>query len=304
MMGDGEYVRTRGQLEFPKPLPFDLEPWNIPTNFIHDPLIGFTALQGIRPWLSSLRFWSDPQLGAPPNQIYLWAQAGLPFLAYFCAPLPDASNQVNRLAERLVEDANPWLAANEMGKVERSKDISGATWMDLPIIAPSLQSVASSGASFALGALVLNTSSNRPPNELFAQFLSRTNLIYYDWELTGERVEAWLHVGQLFRLIFNRAQLPAHSASMAWLKVAEPRLGNCVSSVTMTGRDHLSFARTSSIGLTALELHVLADWFESPEFPRGLHTLLAPSPNWSPRNKKTPANSPSFTKPAHSEPSR
>src|SRR5439155_6619904 len=36
MMGDGEYVRTRGQLEFPKPLPFDLEPWNIPTNFFHD----------------------------------------------------------------------------------------------------------------------------------------------------------------------------------------------------------------------------------------------------------------------------
>jgi len=152
--------------------------------------------------------------------------------------------------------------------------------------------------------LVSNTSSKRPPNELFAQFLSRTNLIYYDWELTGERVEAWLHVGQLFRLIFNRAQLPSQSASMAWLKVAGPRLGNCVSSVTMIGRNHLSFVRKSSIGLTAVELHVLADWFESPAFPRGLHTLLAQRATWSPRNKKTAANSPSFTEPAHSEPSK
>jgi len=304
MMGDGESVRTRGQLEFPKPLRFDLEPWNIPTNFIHDPLIGFTALQGIRPWLSSLRFWNDPQLGAPPNQIYFWAQAGLPFLAYFCAPLADASNQVNRLAERLMEEANPWLVANAMGKVERSKDVTGAAWMDLPIIAPYLHSVASSGGSFALGALVQSAGSNRPPQELFAQFLSRTNLIYYDWELTGERVVAWLHVGQLFRLIWNRAQLPSQSASMAWLTVAGPRLGNCVSSVTLTGRDHLSFVRMSSIGLTAVEVHVLADWFESPEFPRGLHTLLAQNPTWSPRNKKTAAKSPSFSEPARAEPSK
>jgi hypothetical protein len=29
------------------------------------------------------------------------------------------------------------------------------------------------------------------------------------------------------------------------------------------------------LGLTAIELEWLADWLESPEFPRGLHTLSA-----------------------------
>ena len=36
--GDGQAVRTRGQFDFPKPLPDDLGKWNIPTNLIHDPL--------------------------------------------------------------------------------------------------------------------------------------------------------------------------------------------------------------------------------------------------------------------------
>ena len=46
-IGDGGNVRTAGQLNFPKPLPFELEPWNIPTNLIHEPLVSFTAVQGV-----------------------------------------------------------------------------------------------------------------------------------------------------------------------------------------------------------------------------------------------------------------
>jgi len=38
----------------------------------------------------------------------------------------------------------------------------------------------------------------------------------------------------------------------------------------------LTFARKSTLGFTALELHLLADWLESPRFPHGLHTFPAP----------------------------
>jgi hypothetical protein len=47
--------------------------------------------------------------------------------------------------------------------------------------------------------------------------------------------------------------------------------------VTQTGPAQLSFARQSTVGFTALELHLLGDWLESPDFPRGLHTFRAPS---------------------------
>ena len=54
---DDAGVRTRAKLDFPEPLPLELEAWNIPTNLIHDPLIGFTAVRGIRPWLKSFKPW-------------------------------------------------------------------------------------------------------------------------------------------------------------------------------------------------------------------------------------------------------
>jgi hypothetical protein len=49
--------------------------------------------------------------------------------------------------------------------------------------------------------------------------------------------------------------------------------------VVQADSGRLVFTRTSTVGFTALELHLLADWMESPQFPRGLHTLLAPPEN-------------------------
>ena len=124
---------------------------------------------------------------------------------------------------------------------------------------------------------------------------SITNLVAYDWELTGPRLEQWLYVGQLLRFALYKAQIPPKSASFAWLSALETRLGNCGTVVTRTGPDQLSFLRNSGIGLNSAELDLLADWLESPQFPRGLHTFLGkPTPlpkrkaGASPRPKTTP----------------
>ena len=56
------------------------------------------------------------------------------------------------------------------------------------------------------------------------------------------------------------------------LRALTPRLGNTVTTVTRRGDGQLAFSRKSTGGFTALELHLLADWAESPAFPQGLHT--------------------------------
>ncbi|MEI2722208.1 MAG: hypothetical protein V9H26_01320 [Verrucomicrobiota bacterium] len=84
LIGDGQNVRTRGELNFPSPLPIELEPWNIPTNLVHDPLIGFMGMRGIRPLLKSLPFWNEARLGTPPNQAFFWAQEGAAGPTLFC----------------------------------------------------------------------------------------------------------------------------------------------------------------------------------------------------------------------------
>jgi hypothetical protein len=283
--GDGQTVRTRGKLNFAKPLPIALEPWNIPTNLIHEPLVSFTALRGLQPWLSSSKLWQGLELGAPPNQLYLWAQRGPEFLSYLAAPMANASNWVGQATDRLLQKPNVYLATNGMGRLERSTNGPGAVWADVLLMAPFLQPVALSQGDFVFGGLVPSPFTNRPPAaELLNTVLGDTNLVAYDWELTGPRIDQWLHFGQLVRFALHLAQVPPKSASFAWLTALEPKLGGCVTVVSRTGPAQLTLVRRSGLGFTAAELDWLADWLESPRFPRGLNTFLG-EPDPLPRPK-------------------
>jgi len=134
------------------------------------------------------------------------------------------------------------------------------------------------GRDYALGGLIPCPAGdpNPPPTGIFHAVLDTPNLVYYQAEQTGDRIEDFLFITQSFRIIFNRPQLPAKSAATVWLKNLEPLLAGSTTLVTQAGPDKLAIKRKSSIGFTALELHLLADWLESPQFPRGLHTFLAP----------------------------
>jgi hypothetical protein len=278
--GDGQAVRTRAQLSFAQPLPFELEPWNIPTNLIHDPLVSFTAVQGLRPWLSSSPLWRQLDLGPPPNQLYCWAQGGLEYLSFFAAPLADASNSVERVTEHLLQKPNDYLAAEGLGRFARATNGPGVIWSPVLFATPHLEPVSLSEGEFVFGGLVPNLATNKPPPaDLLRTVVGTTNLVAYDWELSGPRLHQWLYFGQLIRYALHLAQVPPKSASFAWLKALEPKLGNSVTAVTRPGPEQLSFTRRSDLGLTAAELFWLADWLESPQFPRGLNTFLGqPTP--------------------------
>ncbi len=323
LLGDGQNVLTRAQLDFPKPLAAELEPWNIPTNLIHQPLHSLMAIRGLRPWLSSLPAWNGLRLGATPDQAYLWAQQVGPVFTYLAAPLPNATNVVAALTDRLLRDVSPFLVTNRMGWLECLTNSNpgsagtgsagvlagtgtpvvpagtgsagvlagtgtsgvlagtrtGVIWLGAPYMAPFLEAAPCPQGDFILGGLAFGSLTNTPaPLGLIRELLTQTNLVAYEREITGARLEAWLYLGQLFRLVFHMAQLPEESPTIAWFRAAEPRLGNCLTLVTRTGPAQLTLTRTSSAGLSSLELHLLADWFESPRFPVGLHTLLAPRP--------------------------
>jgi hypothetical protein len=276
--GDGTNVLTSGALNFPAPLALELEPWHIPTNLVHDPLSSFTALRGIRPWLASLKAWNDLHAGAPPNQLFFWAQpATIQFLTYCAAPLPDASNRVWNVSERLLRDCNPWLTNNTFGRLESTTNHPGLRWLGAPFISPFLHSATDGASGFAYAGLYAFPFTNRPaPDLLLHQVVARTNLVYYDWEISEPRVDDWVHIGQLFRLLFGKANLPPNSASMAWLSAAKTNAAGCGTTVIQTGPAQLTFGRRSGIGLTALEMHLLADWLQSPRFPHGLNTFTGP----------------------------
>ena len=277
--GDGLNVRTRGQIAFPKPLGLEIEAWNIPTNLVHNPLVSFTALNGVRQGIAAIPAWQNLKLETAPSQIFLWGNGGAAVETYFAAPLQGASNAIYALSGTILDSCNPFLASNKMGEFQRASDGNGLSWQGFPFVAPFLKETTLPGGGFAFGGLGPESSmTNRMPEALIQELTAHTNLVYYDWEITGPKIEAVIYITQALRMMSERSQLPAQSASILWLKALVPRLGNCGTEFTATDATHLSFVRKSPLGFTAIELQLLADWLESPSFPRGFYTFEVPGP--------------------------
>jgi hypothetical protein len=276
LVGDGENVRTRGELDLAKALPIELGSWVIPTNLISDPLESFTAIRGIKSWLETASIWNKAQIGPPPDQTWIWSVQGIPYQTYFAALVPSASNYVTRLGDVLMSYGNPWLATNGMGRLKPLTNSTGIGWVEIPFLTPFLRAYTTPTGEYVCGGCFpFGPTNHPPPVELLSEVTNPPKLIYYDWELTGARVGAWFDIGQLLRIAFEKPQLPHDSAAVKWLSGIAPKLGNCTTEVSEDLPVRLSFRRKSSIGLSALELHLAADWLESPGFPGSLHTFAA-----------------------------
>jgi hypothetical protein len=272
--GEAGGVRWRGTAAFPHALPpVFAEPWQIPTNIIHDPLGAFTAVRGLDAFSSAKPFLLTLASGRLPNQFFSWAIAGSPFETFFALPATDASNRVSQLCDLILASGSSFFATNGT-TLTRMTNANGLLWGNLPFLQPWLQSVDLPAGSFISSGYVPSLRTNRPaPPELLAQLRANTNLVYYDWEFTGARIEAWVFLGQTLRLSFNKAQLPPGSAAGQWIQVLIPRLGNTVTGISLDGERQLTFTRKGDLGLTGMEVHLLADWLEAPNFPAGWHTL-------------------------------
>ena len=268
LSGDGGNVVTRSKLSFQKPFSSALEPWRLPVDLMHQPLTSLTAARGLQPCLADWPLWRDLQIGAPPNQLCLWSLAGSPYQVYLAAPFPAAG--ISALSDPLVQNGNSWLAAHGYISFDRSLDGNGVTWGNLSDIKPFIKSVSDNAQNWLLAGLLpdTNTAALPPPDGLIQDVLRRTNLVYYDWEVTGPRLQPCLDLAQTTRLIVRQPQLPLNSASLSWLGMLIPRLGTSATIINRTGPAELTLYRRSTLGLTALELHWLAGWLESPQFPR------------------------------------
>jgi hypothetical protein len=276
--GDSSNLLTRATLDLARPFAEPLSAWEIPTNLIHGPLTSFAAVRGIGPWLAASTVWQKLQLSPAPDQACCWSRDGIPFQTYLAAPLPGASNQLAQLSQRLMQDANPWLATNAEGSLAWSNSLPGILWNDANLLTPFLISVDFNHHDYVLGGLYppVADAPALPPVRFRNAIRQQPNLVFGEVEGTGSRVEDGFFITQVSRIVLHKPQMPHTAAGTVWLKAAEQLIGESTTFVTLDSPQRLIVERHSTLGLNALELHLLADWLESPQFPRGLHTFLAP----------------------------
>jgi hypothetical protein len=285
LVGRDHVLRLDGKLVFPQPLTLTLDKWQIPVQTIHDPVISFTAMRGIAPWLEK-QGWAQPyEISPVPNQVFVWAMAQVPLQTFVAVPVPDGKRALKEIEQKLSANGD-WKNHLAM-PVTMNVTNNQVSWNGLPFLEPVLQVVHEPAGDFLLAGVFPNSPRAKSLSpELYAQ-LNRPNLVYYDWEMTAERLKELPHLSQLALMVTSHQQLGVQAAANKWLAAIGPTLGNTVTEITQTAPNELSFKRSASGGLTAIELTALASWFEAPNFP-GCDLRLPPHRH-RPKNLSHPA---------------
>jgi hypothetical protein len=249
----------------------------VPSNLIHESLVRFTAARGLGPRLAGLSWWTALQLGDPPDQLFSWSPASSPMEVYVAAPLDDVPARSENLTRVLVQRVNPWLATNGVGNFAPAGEGSDASmvWQGLPALSPFVKPARTGSGGVLLAGSIFEPQTptgSGIPSAMVQELNGHTNLVYYDWEFSGRRIESTVYMGQVIRVALRKPQFPLDSVGATWLRAIMPRLGPSTTLGTASQTGGLSLSRKSTAGLTAGELQWLVDWLESPHFPRGLHS--------------------------------
>ncbi len=258
-------LRWNGKLVFPQPLALALEPWRLPTNTINMPIDSFAAVRGIAPWLRK-QIWLQPYAISPlPNQMFVWAVAQMPLQTFAAAPVPDGQKALRELEQKMSTRTN-WQSGFMLPLTMEATN-NRISWRGIPMVAPNLQAVHDSGGDFLFAGVFPNVPHSQPlPPELLTQ-IAPGNLVYYQWEATGERLKQLPQLTQLALMITRHRQLDAQSPAGKWLDRIKPTLGVSVTEVKQTAPNELSLQRKAPAGFTAFELIALANWLEATNFP-------------------------------------
>jgi hypothetical protein len=263
-----------GRLIFPQPLALSLEKWRIPVDAIHQPIISFTAARGIAPWLEK-QDWAQPyEISPVPDQIFVWAMGQMPLQTFAAVPVPDGKKALQEIEQKL--SANAGWQSHLMAPATMVMTNNQISWRGLPFIAPYLRVLHEPAGDFLFAEVFPNSPKSNPLTPEVLGQLNRTNLVYYDLEITGARLALLPQLTQLALMVTQHKQLNAQSAAARWLNRVGPALGNTVTEVTQTGPNELTFTRKAPGGLTAIELTALANWLEATNFP-GCDLRLPPS---------------------------
>jgi hypothetical protein len=265
--GRATNVVLQGKLALHRPWTVPLPAWNPPTTLMRDPVISFTAARGVNDLLGRLPFYQRLALTNPPSQLFFWAQAQIPFQSHAAAPSTSAGETLHEIERRLPLALGTNMQSLAFGQFRWATNRVDLLWAGLPVVVPYLRAAKLPEGEFLFGGLFPPRESRDPlPAELLAQ-LDRPDLIYYDWEITEERLRQWRQLAQIARMIRLQSPPARALAQGEWTEGLAPLLGNTVTEFTRAGDREIAFVRKGHLGLTGVEIVRLAQALDDYLWP-------------------------------------
>lgn len=188
----GGVLETRATLTYERVMDGELPAWQVPTNWVRDPLVAFAARRGSGAWSERWEGRATPKPGVRPDQVFEWSLAGPPWLRYFAARMDDPRGW---LAGRSDAEVVAWFGAFGVparhAEVRRAPDGGALTLAGLPYLQPQLVGGTAGGRPMLAGGLFpLPRNGDPAPQALIGQLNDRPDLVAYAWETTGQMVSA------------------------------------------------------------------------------------------------------------------
>jgi hypothetical protein len=269
-----DFVRTHATLTFPKAHGWKPEPWIIPSNQIHDPLISFLAVRGVAPLFEAYKPLANLGYKPVPNQVIGWGYNALPFQFNYAAPSRNVRQQLQPLAPRLASLIQGPQLNDYTGNIQWDTNAQRIFWRGLPLAMPQVGALRDSGQEFlAIACFPPMVPTNVAPPGLYQAFTGRDNLVAFDYEITSSRLPHWRQFYQLAELTSRRPLTFTNTTAQRWLTEVQqwletqPQSAESVSEVRSTSSSQMVLIRKSVTGLNAGELVTLGRWIDSTNFP-------------------------------------
>jgi hypothetical protein len=179
-------------------------------------------------------------------------------------PVPNASNALQTLSSEAPQALNSELKGINGGEIVWLPDLRRLVLSKLGLAVPAIEvAPAKSGQFLLLSLFPLPFDANPAPQELWKQIQARSDLVYYDWEATGPRLQQWRLLSQM--LFYspearNAETLEATVIKENWLNGIGFPKENTVTEMTRVSPNELLLVRNAPLGLTGIELILFSDW--------------------------------------------
>ncbi len=269
-------VRTEARFSIAQPVQAPLPSWEVPTKLIADPIVSFSGLRGLNPLIEKLPMSNPLRQEGLPSQVFSWSRPSVVssnsipiFPLYLAWPIPQAAIPVAPLTKQLPLLMGSGIMTSGSARLVSFPQRNETILQIMPgFIQPFIRGATNETHGVRVAGLFpLSPAFRSIPQGLIDQLESQENIVYYQWEITQNRIETYRVLAQFLAFLFQKPQSQSNRPGYRWLSAIESKMGNAVTIVRASKPNELRLNRKSHFGLTGLELNLLAQWIEAKAFP-------------------------------------